>query len=839
VQLWSLLFALALSPIAVASPSERAYDRSIELIERLYMYPDEITPNSILVDSTDNLSRKLHWLMTEHKDEVTTLRHGDGTVLATLSADSFEELPETLRRAEAAVIGSAYDLEETDVRLALVSGITMGLDRYSRVLSGERLKSFDVRLKGTLVGIGATLRSEDGDLVVVSTILGGPAELAGLKEGDVISRIDDFLTLNMPLKEATRRIQGALGTMVKLDVLRDGLLTSVEINRAEVTIPNVVYKLLPEGIGYISISHISQRTVTNLKAALSSLRDIGGVSRGLVIDLRGNTGGSMKEAARSADEFLHEGLLLRTAGPNGGPIPNLQGRMDAIDSNAEPPVPIAVLVDRRTASGAEILAGALLEHERAVLIGEKTYGKGSVQKIYNLDEETRLKLTVAEYFLANDRQINNNGLIPDLNTAFVDLNQYGVRLNRSNTSTDWSHVLPIVREAESWNGRKDQPEDLPLEVARRIVANSEAPDRISTLNALTHQFELESNKQRGHLLSLLEENNLNWSPGPSSEVPIKASVLLQSQPSQTEPNHLLVQATITNEGVLPLGQVMVQLKSDETGFWNNIAIPFGWVEPGDSASGETTIPLRSGITAREDRVLGTLSAAGRPPLTTEAQNLLVQSESLPLVSVEARYTADQSNPTIDVRIKNYSKKPLQELAAYLESPESLPIELIDRASTLAGLSSGQESHLRLRIRPTGELPQVLPVQLVVESNNHGKLVDWRIRIPSDGSSVRAVAPRITDAFPGLRASTGPKAITFAVTDDRRLKYAIAYHNGKKIAWHNEQERALGISVSADIVAGPNLFILLAEDDQGLTTRYQRVIQGDEPAAVDALEPTTE
>lgn len=839
MQVWWLLFSLAVSPLAQATPSEHAYVRTIELIDRLYMYPDEITPNSLLNASADNLSRKLHWLMVEHDTDKTTLRHGDGTVIAIASADNFEELPDALLQVESSLIASSYDLGNIDVRLELLTGVAMGLDRYSRILAGERLKNFDVRLKGTFVGIGATLRSENGNILVISTIIGGPAELAGLKKGDIVSRIDDFFTLNMPLKEATRRIQGEVGTIVKLDVIRDELLTSVEISRAEVTIPNVLHKLLPGGIGYISISHISQKTVTNLKAALSSLRDVGGISRGLVIDLRGNTGGSMKEAARSADEFLKKGLLLRTAGPNGVPIANLQGRMDAIDSNTEPPVPIAVLVDKRTASGAEILAGALLEHERAVLIGAHTYGKGSVQKIYTLDEETRLKLTVAEYFLANDRQINKNGLHPDLSIVYVDLNEHGLRLADFNSDIDWNQILPIVREAESWNGRKDEHADLPLEIARQIVSTSLGPDRDSTLKALRHQFELESNKQRGHLLSVLEESNLNWSQGPESPLPIKASVLIESHVSKKEANELVVKATVMNQGEEPLGQVMVQLRSNETVFWNDITIPFGWVEAGHSVTQETTIPLRSGISAREDSVFSRIIASGRTALETEAQNILVQSDPAPLVAVEATYTQDPTNPTIDVRIKNFSKTPLTQLAAYLESPESLPIELIDRASTVAGLASGQESHLRLRIRPTGEIPEILPVKLVVESNDQGKLVDWLIRIPSDGTPVRTVAPRITDGFPSLRTTTGPTPITFAVTDDRRLAYAIAYHNGKKIAWHGQQDRALGLSVSADIVAGPNVFVLIAEDDQGTKTRYQRVIQGDEPAAADAQDPSPE
>jgi carboxyl-terminal processing protease len=827
---------MALSLPAEAVPIERAYDRSVELIERLYMYPDEITPMSLVQAATDHLSRKIHWLMVDHQQRTTHVRHGNGALITSITVNDYEEVPDALRQLENAISSGPYDFGDIDLRLELLSGIAMGLDRYSRVLAGDRLKNFDVRLKGTLVGIGATLRSEDGHLVVISRILGGPADLVGIQNGDFITRIDDSSTINMPLREATRRIQGEVGTAVAIEILRAGEPISLTITRAKVTIPNVTHDLLDEGIGYIKISHISQKTVTNLKASLSSLLDIGGLSRGLIIDLRGNTGGSMKEAARSADEFLKEGLLLRTAGPNGAPVPNLQGRMDAVDSNAEPPIPIAVLIDQRTASGAEILAGALLEHERAVLIGARSYGKGSVQKIYNLDENTRLKLTVAEYILANDRKINHVGLDPDIHIRFIDLNEYGLRFRGPPPPADWNHVLPVIREAESWNGRKDEPRDLPLELARRALSTSKGHSRAATLTALQHQVELEANKQRGHLLSALEEHNLNWSAGVPDEKPIQASVKLQSVLSNEKPNVLNVLAIVENRGELPLGQVMVHLGSEQAAFWNEIVIPLGLIEAGGTARGETQIPLRTNISIREDSVVATLRAAGRPALVTEAQDLVVQSDPMPLISVEAKLHIDSETPTVDVRIKNFSKRPLFELAAYLEYPQELPIELLDRASTLATLASGQESQLRLRILPKGQLPKTLPLTLVVESKNYGKLADWTLQVPVDGSPVRAIAPRVTDAFPNMRTATGTLSITFAVTDDRSLEYALVYLNGEKIAWHGRQDRALGLQISADIKPGQNIFVVVTEDDQGIKTRYQRIIQGDEPAAVDAQEP---
>jgi carboxyl-terminal processing protease len=231
----------------------------------------------------------------------------------------------------------------------------------------------------------------------------------------------------MPVSEATRRLAGEQGTQVRMRVMRRGESDESELvlTRDVIIVKNVTHDTLVGNIGYIAISHVSQKTVHNLVQALAELRAKDALSRGLVIDLRGNTGGSMKEAARSADEFVTEGLLLKTVGPDGGRVQNLQAEMTAVVGGHEPNTPVVILVDDRTASGSEIMAGALLELDRAGLVGTRTYGKGTVQKIYNLDDDTRLKLTVAQYILANDRKISDVGIVPDIVVGGIEFDGYG------------------------------------------------------------------------------------------------------------------------------------------------------------------------------------------------------------------------------------------------------------------------------------------------------------------------------------------------------------------------------------------------------------------------------
>jgi carboxyl-terminal processing protease len=425
------VFLALLTWLAAAAepvPVER-YSHALHLVNKLYLYPDRLDERRLLGYAARGLSDDLPWLMADRDDATVSLSHGNGTPLGQVTVTSMHTLPQALADLEQLVRDSPWSIGDTDMRLSLLDGMRWGLDSYTQVLSGDRLARFKVRLKGVTVGVGATITRTDQALVVTSLALDGPAAGGGLKRGDVILRIDGRSTVNMPSSEAGALLRGTDGTQVSVRVLRDTTEREYVLTRAQVVVPNVEHRVLEGQVGYVRITHVSQQTSANLSTALESLRAEGALEHGLVLDLRGNTGGSMKEAARSADAFLEDGLLLRTVGPDGGRVPNLQARMEAQTTDDEPAVPIVIVVDDRTASGSEIIAGALMELERAALVGTRTYGKGTVQKTYTLDDNAQLKLTVAQYLLANDRVIADRGIVPDVVLGAVQLKATGMRLS--------------------------------------------------------------------------------------------------------------------------------------------------------------------------------------------------------------------------------------------------------------------------------------------------------------------------------------------------------------------------------------------------------------------------
>ena len=264
-------------------------------------------------------------------------------------------------------------------------------------------------LQGSFEGIGATVSKESGQLAVVSPIKGSPAERAGIKAGDHILEINGEPTDDLTVTEAVIKIRGPKGTTVTLLIQHEGESTPVEMQiiRAKITEPSVDYKSLSDDIGYIQIAYFADHTVSEFQTALNDAIING--SKGLILDLRGNPGGYLEVVADIADEFLDGGVILYEA------TDSLEIIRDwtASSGGLAVDIPLAVLVDNSSASGSEVLAGALQDHGRAVIIGTQTFGKGSVDSTYELQDGSALYLTTGRWLTPDKHAIEGVGITPD------------------------------------------------------------------------------------------------------------------------------------------------------------------------------------------------------------------------------------------------------------------------------------------------------------------------------------------------------------------------------------------------------------------------------------------
>jgi carboxyl-terminal processing protease len=311
------------------------------------------------------------------------------------------------------------NVAEGDLMLGAARGLTDRLDPHSRFMDPEEYDRLKRETEGDseFTGIGIDVERRKNDLVVVSPIEGSPAWRAGVEPGDVIKRIDNVDASSLEWEDAVSRIQGAAGTELTLVVGRGGKELTFRIRRERFEVRSVEGRLLEDGYGYVKIRIFSSNTDTKLVEALEDLKkksEPSGGLRGLILDLRRNPGGLLDQGVRVADRFVSEGMIVRTVGKGGREMDRQRAHTRGTWSG----FPMVVLVDNATASAAEIVAGALQDHERAVILGTRTFGKGSVQTVMEIDgcgpKPCGLKLTVSHYYTPSGRSIQNQGIIPDV-----------------------------------------------------------------------------------------------------------------------------------------------------------------------------------------------------------------------------------------------------------------------------------------------------------------------------------------------------------------------------------------------------------------------------------------
>jgi len=283
-------------------------------------------------------------------------------------------------------------------------------------MTKEEYKELMTETKGSFSGIGIEITIKDKILTVVSPIEGTPAYKAGMKAGDKIIKVEGESTQDMGIMEAVKKIRGPEGSKVNLTSVREGMdkPLALSITRGVIPLKSVRYYVLSPGIGYIRISNFQSNTSNDLSSALEIL-DKDGMLKGLIIDLRNNPGGLLSQAIEVSEQFLDSGVIVSTKGRESSHNITATAHKNKKDSE----YPIIVLVNGGSASAAEIVAGALQDNKKAIILGSRTFGKGSVQSILPLSDGSGLRLTTARYYTPSGKSIQSSGITPDIEMSFV------------------------------------------------------------------------------------------------------------------------------------------------------------------------------------------------------------------------------------------------------------------------------------------------------------------------------------------------------------------------------------------------------------------------------------
>ncbi|NOQ93029.1 MAG: PDZ domain-containing protein [Methylophaga sp.] len=349
-------------------------------------------------------------------------------------------------------------VEDKELLQNAIRGMLSGLDPHSTYLDLSDFQELREGTSGEFGGLGIEVTMEDGFVKVVSPIDDTPAARAGILSGDLIIRLDETPVKGLSLSEAVDIMRGKPDSKLLLTIIREGedRPLKIELTRAVIKVKSVKQRMLEPGYGYVRISTFASRTGASLKEAISALKiENDGALKGLVLDLRNNPGGLLNAAIDVSDTFITKGLIVYTEGR----VKDSNQKFHAKPNDLLKGAPLIVLVNGGSASASEIVAGALQDHNRAIIVGTKTFGKGSVQTVMPLTNDTAVKMTTARYFTPSGRSIQAEGIVPDIEIEAVKISSTDKGLNLLREQDLSGHL-------ENGNGKSEGEEESKTDSAK-------------------------------------------------------------------------------------------------------------------------------------------------------------------------------------------------------------------------------------------------------------------------------------------------------------------------------------------------------------------------------------
>lgn len=630
-------------------------------IRDAYVDPSRIDPKKMLFSALDSVQFNIPEVLVEpspEDDRVVIMVNDKKQTFTTQDVDSPWRLSSKLKkifRFIAAHMNPGADLAQ--VEYAAINGMLTTLDPHSVLLDPETAREMDVSTSGKFGGLGIVIGMRDRKLTVLRPMKGTPAHRAGIQRGDHIVRINDEVTENLTLQESVDRMRGTPNTKVTLWIARkdEKKLVRVDLERAIIRVESVESRLLSTGVGYIRVKQFSGRTGQEVEEALEQLTTQG--ARSWVLDLRWNPGGLLEQAIKVADIFLEKGTIVTTVGGR----ERDPRRANRRGTNTQP---VAVLVNGNSASASEIVAGALKNLDRGVIIGANTFGKGSVQVLYDNKDGSKLKLTIAQYLTPGDRSIQSLGIVPD-----IELQRMLVPED-NDEPTDYLRLLPPSRSYREKDLRahltsryaKDQEkpthtlsylyeppkqpdalaqeegvegppieeieplddefvEDFEIQLARDVVAASKSADRGKMLDTARSVLAQRRADQEQKLIEALAALGVDWIPAPGREAtPARLEARISPDKEQYHAGDIATLiGTVTNRGTSPAYRVHARVKADDPAFADTELV-FGHIPPGESRTWKVQVQIPKNARDRVDQLSFAFRAAGKidvsaPPVT--------------------------------------------------------------------------------------------------------------------------------------------------------------------------------------------------------------------------------
>ncbi|MBU1897910.1 PDZ domain-containing protein [Myxococcota bacterium] len=664
-----------------------------------------------------------------------------------------------------------------DIEYAAINGVLSTLDPHSVLLKPEDYREMKMSTRGKFGGLGIVIGAREDKLTIINPIPDTPASKAGLRTGDQIVRIGMDSTVNMSLSEAVDLMRGPPGTDVTIWVLREGWSKprKYKLTRDDIRVKSVHHKALKGGVGLVRIKNFQNTTASELAAALRALsgprpskpkRGAPFKPRGLILDLRGNPGGLLDQAILVSNLFIESGAIVTTVGSGD----KIREPKMATAKGTEPHYPIVVLTDALSASASEIVAGALRNHQRALLLGQQTFGKGSVQVIFDNKDDSALKLTIAQYLTPGDQSIQSIGVAPHIQAQSVTIeadrsdlfalhDEYQekklkghLKQRESKSEKKIVHEKPnfyityIEEESES-KEKEEKPdaliEDFEVKLAAQLILAAESGD----IGAMMQAAEAIIPKARAERAALISERlktlGVDWRSGSNPKAPkIKVKASLEGGGEVLAGEPVKLKLTIKNLTAHPLYHLYAETASDN-GALDGEEILIGHLPAKEEITLTRSIKTaKSAITRRDDldvrfklpKALGADGATRGEEIATARLSVSVRERPQPRFALQI-YLDDAlgdgdgvlrmgEEAEIVVRVKNEGAHPSEAILATLQNDrenETREINLKRGRIKGAPLGPGEAGVYRFHIQAKAGPPPDQPLSFFVS------VIDTEIR----------------------------------------------------------------------------------------------------------------
>ncbi|MBI2981935.1 MAG: PDZ domain-containing protein [Deltaproteobacteria bacterium] len=838
--------------------------RALHYIEKDYFDPAGLDPKKLFEEASHELESSIAPFMAKIEEKKIHLSYAGKTAdFPAPSPLAFSDLP-LLFRQTLSFLDLNYQgrLDEQEREYLAVSGMVNSLDPHTNFLSPKIYQEFKIGTRGTFGGLGIVIGIRDGDLSVIAPVEGTPAWRAGIQVKDRIIQIDEEATINMSLTEAVEKLRGPIGSKVTLLVQRGGASTTplrFLLTRAKIEIQAVAGRLL-EGnrIGLVKIKHFQEDTIDKFDELVLKFRKKSGGLQGLILDLRNNPGGLLDQAIEMGDRFLAEGVVVKTVGRRSQEVE------EAKPGSPLESIPLVVLVNEGSASASEIVAGSLQQTRRALVIGNLTFGKGTVQTLYDLRDGSALKLTIAKYLTAGDREVQSIGIRPDIEliptrvekesvnlfedepTSFPEENL--TRIPATDATFHLRYLANSLKKSEDEESYQfDLGEDFSVQLAKKILESSGTPP-----SQLVETAGQEEKKRIQESLGLI---GIDWSLGPKTGAPQPVVTLSltdkggKSLKSLSPGGSASLKIEVENHGSGDLYQFAAVGRSDNPLF-SNLEFPFGRLKPGEKRAWTQTIKIADNAIPRNEPVqLNFYEAYQRLPspvtldLSIEEAPLPSFSYSYSIHDGDEKGTSGNRNGIAEkgemiglrVLLKNQGPSEKAEPVVNLKNLNGPEIFIKKGRVEPPPITLGGQASALLLFRIMDKIPKEyakLSLELSIRDKKRDPELTDRIEfpmkpggLPLPSPGVWHEPPKLLVTFPSLRVEQGQLTIKGKASDDQSVQHVLVFVGRNKAAYLPSLDNPSSFSFETKVTLneGANLVTVAAQDNRELTSRRQWII----------------